>query len=66
MRQAETEPKSVPGEELTDLPVVALDGAFLPGAVGVGVVDLGFDDGLDGGEVEELAAVVRKDGCNFL
>ena len=40
--------------------VGVFDGAFLPGAVGVGVVDGGADDAFEGGGAEELAPVVGE------
>ena len=40
--------------------VGVFDGAFLPGAVGVGVVDRGADDAFEGGGAEELAPVVGE------
>ena len=41
-----------------DEAVAVLNGAFLPGGVGAGVVDVASDDGLYLPGVEELAAVV--------
>ena len=44
-----------------DEAVAVLDGTFLPGGVGAGVVDVASGDGLDLPGVEELAAVVGGD-----
>ena len=46
-----------------DEAVAVLDGAFLPGCVGAGVVDVASDDGLYLLGVEEFAAVVGRDGA---
>ena len=47
-------------EVTSELAVEVFDGAFLPGAVGVGVVDRGADDAFEGGGAEELAPVVGE------
>ena len=47
-------------EVTSELAVEVFDGAFLPGAVGVGVVDGGADDAFEGGLVEELAVVAFR------
>ena len=48
------------GEPKADEAVGVLDGAFLPGGIGVGVVDGGAEDTFEGGLVEELAAVAFR------
>ena len=63
-------PKSVPlgyplGVPPPDEAVAVLDGAFLPGGVGACVVDAASDDGLYLLGVEELAAVVGRDGAHL-
>ena len=45
-----------------DEAVGVFNGAFLPGGVGVGVVDGSVEDGIEFGLVEELATVVGGDG----
>ena len=45
-----------------DEAVGVFNGAFLPGGVGVGVVDGSVEDGIEFGLVKELAAVVGGDG----
>ena len=51
------------GEPKAEEAVGVLDGAFLPGGVGVGVVDGGAEDALEGGLVEELAPIVGGHGA---
>ena len=48
------------GEPKAEEAVGVLDGAVLPGGVGVGVVDGGAEDAFEGGLVEELAAVAFR------
>ena len=48
------------GKSEAEEAVGVLDGAFLPGGVGVGVVDGGAEDAFEGGLVEELAAVAFR------
>ena len=52
------------GEPKADEAVGVLDGAFLPGGVGVGVVDGSAEDAFEGGLVEELAAVIGGHGAD--
>ena len=46
--------------------VMALAGAFLPGAIGVAVVAVGAEEGFDLVRVEELGAVVGEQGLEFV
>ena len=46
--------------------IVAFNGAFFPGAVGVAVVDGNMEEVFEGVFVEELGAVVSEDGFEFV
>ena len=48
------------GEPKTKAAAGVFDGAFLPGGVGVGVINGGAEDAFEGGLVEELAAVAFR------
>ncbi len=52
------------GEPEADEAVCMFDGAFLPGCVGVGVVDGGVDNVFEAGLVEKLGAVVERKGAD--
>ena len=52
------------GEVVAEEAVGVLHGAFLPGGVGVGVVEGGVEDAFEGGLVEELASIIGGHGVD--